>query len=83
MEPGWRVGPTRWTCRVGGVDAPAGYRFPCQVIAVAVRWYLRYGLFYRGVEGLLDERGISVDHVTTLLCLSSGNLGGCRGHLIG
>ncbi len=31
---------------------------------VAVRWYLRYGLSYRDVEGLLAERGIEVDHVT-------------------
>jgi IS6 family transposase len=31
---------------------------------VAVRWYLRYGLSYRDVEGLLIERGIEVDHVT-------------------
>ena len=44
--------------------APAGYRFPRQVIAVAVRWYLRYGLSYRDVEELLAERGIVVDHVT-------------------
>ena len=44
--------------------APAGYRFPREVIAVAVRWYLRYGLSYRDVEGLLAERGITVDHVT-------------------
>jgi transposase, IS6 family len=43
---------------------PAGYRFPREVIAVAVRWYLRYGLSYRDVEELLAERGISVDHVT-------------------
>jgi transposase-like protein len=28
------------------------------VIAVAVRWYLRYGLSYRGVEELLAERRI-------------------------
>jgi hypothetical protein len=34
------------------------------VIVVAVRWYLRYGLSYRDVEGLLAERGIDVDHVT-------------------
>jgi hypothetical protein len=27
-----------------GSCAPAGYRFPREVIAVAVRWYLRYGL---------------------------------------
>jgi hypothetical protein len=45
-------------------SAPAGYRFPREVIAVAVRWYLRYGLSYRDVEELLAERGIDVDHVT-------------------
>ncbi len=42
----------------------AGFRFPREVIAVAVRWYLRYGLSYRDVEELLAERGITVDHVT-------------------
>ena len=45
-------------------SAPAGYRFPREVIAVAVRWYLRYGLSYRDVEELLAERGIGIDHVT-------------------
>ena len=34
------------------------------MIAVAVRWYLRYGLSYRDVEELLAERGVKVDHVT-------------------
>jgi transposase-like protein len=34
------------------------------VIAVAVRWYLRYRLSYRDVEELLAERGVEVDHVT-------------------
>jgi hypothetical protein len=43
---------------------PAGYRFPREVIALSVRWYLRYGLSYRDVEELLAERGIVVDHVT-------------------
>jgi hypothetical protein len=42
----------------------AGFRFPPDVILVAVRWYLRYGLSYRDVEELLAERGITVDHVT-------------------
>src|SRR6266480_4123373 len=42
----------------------AGFRFPPEVISVAVRWYLRYGLPYRDVEELLAERGITVDHVT-------------------
>jgi|SRR5215467_2749092 len=41
-----------------------GFRFPPEVIAVAVRWYLRYGLSCRDVEGLLAERGVTVDHVT-------------------
>jgi transposase, IS6 family len=47
-----------------GSFAPSGYRFPREVIGVAVRWYLRYGLSYRDVEELLAERGIKVDHVT-------------------
>jgi transposase, IS6 family len=42
----------------------AGFRFPPEVITVAVRWYLRYGLSYRDIEELLAERGIEVDHVT-------------------
>jgi transposase-like protein len=42
----------------------AGFRFPSDVIVLAVRWYLRFGLSYRDVEELLAERGIEVDHVT-------------------
>jgi len=42
----------------------AGFRFPPDVIVLAVRWYLRFGLSYRHVEELLAERGIKVDHVT-------------------
>ena len=42
----------------------AGFRFPREVISLAVRWHLRYGLSYRDVEELLAERGITVDHVT-------------------
>ena len=38
--------------------------FPPDVILLAVRWYLRYGLSYRDVEELLAERGIEADHVT-------------------
>jgi IS6 family transposase len=37
---------------------------PREVIAVAVRWYVRYGLSYCDVEELLAELGIEVDHVT-------------------
>lgn len=48
------------------VESPsfAGYRFPRDVILLAVRRYLRYGLSYRDVEELLAERGVEVDHVT-------------------
>src|SRR3954470_15478565 len=42
-----------------------GSGFPAEVIVVAVRWYLRYGLSYRDVEELLAERRIEVDHVTS------------------
>jgi transposase-like protein len=45
-------------------SAFAGFRFPSEVIVVAVRWYLRYGLSYRDVEELLLERRVEVDHVT-------------------
>ena len=42
----------------------AGFRFPPEVITLAVRWYLRFGLSYRDVEELLAERGVEVDHTT-------------------
>jgi transposase-like protein len=45
-------------------SAFAGFRFPPDVIVVAVRWYLRFGLSYRNVEEFLTERGVEVDHVT-------------------
>ncbi len=45
-------------------SAFASFRFPPDVIVLAVRWYLRFGLSYRDVEELLTERGVEVDHVT-------------------
>jgi len=39
-------------------------RFPPDVIVLAVRWYLRFGLSDRDVEEVLAERGIQVDEVT-------------------
>jgi DDE domain len=42
----------------------AGFRFPSEIIVLAVRWYLHFGLSYRDVEELLTERGVEVDHVT-------------------
>ena len=57
---------TRRHCYLVEVErsAFAGYRFPSDVILLAVRWYLRFGLSYRDLEELLGERGIEVDHVT-------------------
>ena len=42
----------------------AGYRYPPDVIALAVRWYLRYRLSYADVAELLAERGVRVDPST-------------------
>ena len=45
-------------------SAFAGFRFPPEVITVAVRGDRRFGLSYRDVEELLAERGVEVDHVS-------------------
>ena len=35
-----------------------------ELILCAVRWYLRYSLSLRDVEGLFDERGLEADRTT-------------------
>jgi len=35
---------------LAGLSAFAGFRFPPEVIMLAVRWYLRFGLSYRDLE---------------------------------
>jgi hypothetical protein len=37
-------------------SAFARFRFPPEVITVAVRWYLRHGLSYRDIEGPTQQR---------------------------
>ena len=54
-------------------SAFAGFRFPPEVITVALRWYLRYGLSYRDVDELLAERDIAVDHVSVYRCVQRFN----------
>ena len=58
------VKPRRRPVPSSDLSGFAGYRFPPEVIVLAVRWYLRFGLSYRDLEELLGERGIDVDHVT-------------------
>ncbi len=60
----WSILETGRVAASGTSSVFAGFRFPREVISVAVRWYLRYGLSYRDVEELLAERGVTVDHVT-------------------
>ena len=45
----------------------SGFRwrhFCGEVILWAVRWYCRYGVSYRDLEEMLQERGVQVDHTT-------------------
>jgi transposase-like protein len=57
-------------CRRGFTAATgsafSGYRWPADVILMAVRWYLAYPLSSRQVLELLAERGIDVSHRTVL-----------------
>jgi len=45
-------------------SAFCGYRFPDDLIALAVRWYLRFRLPYADIVELLAERGAHVDPST-------------------
>ena len=55
-------------CRSGlPMQAPsvfAGFRFPPDVILLAVCWSLRQGLSWWGMAECFAERGIEVAHVT-------------------
>jgi len=46
------------------VSAFRSYRFPDDISALAVRWYLRFRLPYTDVVELLAERGVHVDAST-------------------
>jgi len=48
------------------------HRFPREVIAHAVRLYLRFALSSRGVEELLAERGIAVSYETVRRWVANG-----------
>src|SRR5712692_5398189 len=58
--------PCRRTFTENTLSAFSGYRWPKDVIIMAVRWYLAYPLSSRQVLELLAERGIDVSHRTIL-----------------
>jgi transposase, IS6 family len=65
------LGGQRWRCRTcrrrvtaRSSSAFSGCAFADAVIALAVRWYVRYRLSYADVAGWLAERGLSVDRST-------------------
>ena len=43
-----------------------GRHFEGEIVLWAVRWYCRYGISYRDLEQMMAERGVSVDHSTTV-----------------
>ncbi len=36
-------------------------RFPVAIILVCVRWYCKYGISYRDLSEMMQERGVEVD----------------------
>lgn len=38
--------------------------FQGEIILQCVRWYCRYGISYRDLEEMMEERGVEVDHTT-------------------
>ena len=41
-----------------------GVHFSKEVILYAVFFYVRYGVSYRYLEEIMEERGVQVDHAT-------------------
>lgn len=41
-----------------------GRHFQRNIILCAVRWHCKYGISYRELQEMLDERGVNVDHST-------------------
>jgi transposase-like protein len=65
------LGGERFRCRRCGrrftqrsSSAFSGRAFPDDIIALAVRWYVRYRLSYAEVSEWLAERGVLVDQST-------------------
>ncbi|HSH80691.1 MAG TPA: hypothetical protein VLA19_19360, partial [Herpetosiphonaceae bacterium] len=66
-----RLGGQRWRCNAcrrrftaRSTSAFSNHAFPDDVIALAVRWYIRYRLSYADVIEWFAERGLNVDRST-------------------
>ena len=66
-----RLGGQRWRCNACGrrftsrsESAFSRHHFPDELIALAVRWYVRYRFSYANVVEWLAERGVEVDRST-------------------
>ena len=51
-----------------------GMRFTIDVILVCIRWYVAYPLSYRHLEEMMEERGVLVDHWSSI----GGRFVSCR-----
>jgi IS6 family transposase len=60
----WRCGTCRRRFTARSASAFSRHAFPDDVIALAVRWYVRYRLSDAAVAAWLAERGIAVDRST-------------------
>ena len=42
------------------------WRFPVEIILLCVRWYCKYGISYRDLREMMQERGVEVDASTIM-----------------
>ena len=51
-----------------------GAQFPKEVILFAVFFYVRYSVSYRGLEEIMAERGVILDHATLNRWVAKGSV---------
>ncbi len=47
--------------RMGRISHVKRRRFPVEIILLCVRWYCKYGISYRDLTEMMQERGVEVD----------------------
>jgi transposase, IS6 family len=62
----------KWVCRSlellirGALSMFKRRHFPSEIILVCVRWYCKYGISYRDLSEMMQERGVEVDSSTIM-----------------